>query len=331
MTNRLNDDDGWWTKTLYFTPRLNYEYEYSMGRRLTFSAQSSVKTPTASQLMPVVDNINPLMLAYGNRSLKPEYSHEAFFHWLMFDQFTFTSLFTSIEFNYTQNKINWAQTINDSLGQTMTLINVPEDYSASASIDFSIPIRKLGITFHTSLRENWNRGIMFINEVENINTNLTHRLTVSFDNRKKEKWDVNLGAALTLTNAHYSVQESMNYRYFDLAYFGELRFTPNDRWSFSATADVTNYNAKTFNDMVSVPLIGAEVSFYFLKNNRGMLSLTGFDLLNKNTGIERISEMNYLRETRSNTIGRYVMLAFKYRLNKFRENSGMDIKINSRR
>jgi hypothetical protein len=249
----------------------------------------------------------------------------------MFDQFTFTSLFTSIDFNYTQNKINWAQTINDSLGQTMTLINVPEDYTASASIDFSTPIRKMGITFHTSLRENWNRGIMLINEVENINTNLTHRLTISFDNRKKEKWDVNLGAALTLTNARYSVQESMNYRYFDLAYFGELRFTPTDRWSFSATADVTNYNAKTFNDMVSVPLIGAEISFYFLKNNRGMLSLTGFDLLNKNTGIERISEMNYLRETRSNTIGRYVMLAFKYRLNKFRENSGMDIKINSRR
>jgi hypothetical protein len=278
-------------------------------------------------LLPVVNNINPLMLTFGNRSLKPEYSHETYFNWWLFDQFSFTSLFTSLDFKYTHNKINWSQTINDSLGQTMTLVNVPYDYSASASIDFSTPLRKLGLTLHTSLRENWNQGITYVNHIENINTNLTHRLTVSFDNRKKEKWDVNLGVSFTLTDARYSVQESLNNRYFDLAYFGELRFTPNEHWSFGASTDVTNYNARTFNDVVNIPLIGAEINYYFLKNNRGVLTLSGFDLLNKNTGIERVSELNYLRETRSNIIGRYVLLSFKYRLNKLKDQSGIDVKL----
>ncbi len=330
MINRLNNKESLQTDVCFFTPRISYEYEHKTGRRLAFTYTSSVNAPTANQLLPVVNNINPLMLTYGNRSLKPEYISEANFNWWLFDQFSLTSLFTSVDFKYTHNKINWSQTINDSLGQTMTLLNVPDDYTASASVDFSTPVRMLGLTLHTSLRESWNQGITYVNKVENNNTNLTHRLIVSFDNRKKEKWDVNLGVSFTLTDAHYSVQESLNNRYFDLGYFGEVRFTPNEHWSFAASADVTNYNARTFNNMVNIPLIGTEISFYFLKHNRGLLTITGFDLLNKNTGIERVSEMNYLRETRSNIIGRYLMLSFKYRLNKFKDQSGLDIKVSKR-
>jgi len=53
-------------------------------------------------------------------------------------------------------------------------------------------------------------------------------------------------------------------------------------------------------------------------------------MLDKNTGITRVSEMNYLRQQQSNTIGRYVMLTFKYRLNKFDNKSGIDIKMKKR-
>ena len=331
MTNRLNDEETNRRDVLRFTPALNYEYEYSKGRRLAFLYASRVSAPSASQLLPVANNFNPLVLTSGNPALEPEYLHDVALNWWLFDQFSFTSLLTSASFNYTGNKINWSQAINDSLGQRLMPVNVPDDYSAGLSVDFSTPLKRMGLTFHTSLRESWNRGIMVVNGTDNVNTNLTHRITLSFDNRKKEKWDVNFGASLSLTDARYSLQESMNNRYFDLGYFGEIRFTPNQHWSFAATADVINYNARTFNDMVNIPLIGAEVCFYFLKYNRGMLTLTGFDLLNRNTGIERISEMNYLRETRSNIIQRYVMLSFKYRLNKFRENSGLDIRINNRR
>ncbi|NQV01799.1 MAG: hypothetical protein HQ542_04085, partial [Bacteroidia bacterium] len=51
-------------------------------------------------------------------------------------------------------------------------------------------------------------------------------------------------------------------------------------------------------------------------------------LLNRNTGIQRVSEQNYLRETHSNIIGRYVMLSLKFRLNKFGgSGSGISIKM----
>ena len=120
----------------------------------------------------------------------------------------------------------------------------------------------------------------------------------------------------------------MNNNYFNLSWFGEARFTPNDTWNFEVSSDVTKYTNKSFGKSQSVPILGAEVSYFFLKNKRGTLSLKGWDLLNQNKIIQRFGELNYLREIRSNSIGRFVMLSFTYRLNKFGEApGGIDIKM----
>jgi len=311
-----------------FTPSLSWENEYKTGRRLSFYYQSGLNIPSISQLMPVVDNTDPLSLMYGNQQLKPEYYHNIFMHWLLFDQFTFTSLFATLNAGFTKDKINWSRIVDDNLVQSMTLTNVDHDFNAAANIDFSTVIRKLGIKVNTSLRENFSRGISLINGMENFNTNLSHRLSLTFDNRKKVKWDVNVGGSLTLTDAWYSIQESLNNRYVDFSCFGEINYNPNDDWHFRLSADVTNYTAESFGQSVSIPLIGAEISYSFLKSNRGVLTLQGVDLLDKNTGIQRVSEMNYLLERQSNTIGRYVILSFKYRLNKLGSNKpSVDIEI----
>jgi hypothetical protein len=202
---------------------------------------------------------------------------------------------------------------------------------ASASFDFSTPIRPLGVKINLSAEETWNRGLNLINGTENEYTTFGNRLSFSVDNRKKEKWDINSGIAATLSNSWYSVQESLNDRYFDLSWFAEMRWTPNDKWNFEATADVTNYSARSFDESIKVPLLGAQISRHFLKNKRATLTLRGFDLLDKNTVVRRFSELNYLREIRSNSIGRYVMLSLTFRLNKFGGNpGGIDIQMKRR-
>ena len=98
-----------------------------------------------------------------------------------------------------------------------------------------------------------------------------------------------------------------------------------------SSADITNYSSGSFNNSQLVPLLNAEASYYFLKNQRGVLTLAGVDLLNRNTGIERISELNTLTERRSSILGRYLMLSFKYRLNKVGDNNGgIDIQVKKR-
>jgi len=314
-----------------FLPGFSIDYEYNTGKRINLILQSNLVQPSINQLLPVANTTNSLSVSYGNRSLKPEHQQNIFLHWIIFDQFSFTSLFTGINATYTRDKINWSRTIDDQLGQTLHLLNVDDDFRVSGNMDFSTPIRKLGIKINAGLSESWNRGINLVNGVENINTNMSHSFSLSVDNRIKKKWDVVAGGSVRLTDAKYSLQESLNNRYTNISYFSEIRFTPNDSWNFMISADVTNYNDQSFGEAISIPLISAEVSYFFLKNKRGSLSLEGVDLLNKNTGIQRISELNYLRETRSNTIGRYVMLSFKYRLNKMGDNKGgIEVKMHKR-
>lgn len=52
------------------------------------------------------------------------------------------------------------------------------------------------------------------------------------------------------------------------------------------------------------------------KGKEASLTLRGFDLLNRDSNFQRISETNYLMQRASNTIGRYVMLTFSLRIKK---------------
>jgi hypothetical protein len=62
-----------------------------------------------------------------------------------------------------------------------------------------------------------------------------------------------------------------------------------------------------------------------------VFTLSAHDLLDKNQNVVRISELNYMRETLSNTMRRYVMLSFKYRLNKQAREQGLKIDMHRRR
>ncbi len=328
LENTLNGSELNNRSFSYLLPYFMWEYEYQTGRRLVLYYTSNVNTPSVTQLLPVVNNTNPLSLYYGNPDLEPEKTQNFNMHWLIFDQFSFTSVMTTLNGTFTKNKINWDRKINDDLSLINRLTNVDSDYNIRGNVDFTTPIRKLGLKIHLNLEESWNRGINLVNGVENDYTNFSNRASFSIDNRKKEKWDVNTGVEVTLTNSKYSLQKNLNNNYFDLSWFGEARFTPNDKWNFEVSTDIANYSDKSFGESVSIPLFGAEISHFFLKNKRGTLTLRGFDLLNQNKIVQRFSELNYLREIRSNSIGRFVMLSFTYRLNKFgSQGSGIEVKM----
>lgn len=320
--NRLWDDEKVKYNYTALLPAITWEYDYRTTRRLSAYYQTSVNAPSVELLQPTGSYMNPLHIRTGNRYLEPEKVHNLVFQWMIFDQFSSTSFFMNASGTWVKNKINWERSINDQLVQTIRPVNVPDDYSASGGIDFSTPVRKLGLRINVKANESYNRGINIINGVKNINTNLNHRLSLRFDNRKKEKWDVSTGVSAGITNSRYSVQESLDNNYFEYSWFADISFTPNESWHFSASADITSYSADSFDNPVEIPLISGQISHYMLKNKRGVLSLQVFDLLDKNTNLVRTGEMNYLVERQTNSIGRYVMLSFKYRLNKFGNQGG---------
>ncbi len=297
----------------YFQPGFNYEYKYRTGRRINVRYSTHVNMPSVNQLYPVANTLNLLSIYQGNLDLSPEYSHNLNFSWWYFDQFSFTSLFARIGAGYVKDKIGWSQSTNEQLITLVSPVNTPDHRSIYSYISFSTPIRALGIKVSLTSHENWSKGLSIINGDNNTQSNFMHSFSVRFENRKKEKWDAALGSNVSVTDARFSIS-SMNTVYYNASLYTDIRYTPGDKWSFETLASVVNYNSKSFDEAVSIPLLTAGISYYFLRGERASLTLRGFDLLNKQVGFERISQTNYLMQREWNSIGRYVMLEFYMRI-----------------
>jgi len=230
----------------------------------------------------------------------------------------------------TQDKINWVTEISDSLVQHRTLENMGNAMRFGGNLDFSTPIRKLGMEMSFGADADWNRGMTRVNGVENEYQTFSHDYTLSLGNRKKEKLDVEVGMKAGFTTSRYEFAEVMDRDYFDVVWFADFSYDIGDRLRFEASADINRYMEQSFGEEIWVPLLRAELSYYFLKYRRATLSLSGFDLLNRNQLVMRTSDLNYMRETRSNTISQYFLLTFKYRLNRMEKSGGLDIDVKKR-
>jgi len=299
----------------YLLPGFTYENNYRKGSRINFRYNSSVNMPTVQQLYPVEDNINLLSIYRGNTDLTPEVRHNAVLSWWLFDYFSFTSLFTHVSAGYTKNKISWSQSTDRDLIKITEPVNTPYFYTASSYIAFSTPIRAFGIKVNITSHENWSKGLTYINSRENIQTNFIHMFGLNFDYRKKGIWDAKIGGSLSVTDSRFSVT-SNNSIYFNTNYYSGVRFTPNKKWNLQVDANVVNFDAQSFDETVSIPIINARIDYYFSRGGKASLTLRGVDLLNKNIGFRRFSADNYLMQEEWNTIGRYVMLSLNMRIGK---------------
>ena len=103
-------------------------------------------------------------------------------------------------------------------------------------------------------------------------------------------------------------QEFLNSSYYaDLTVYLPKGFTLNSTFNYSL------FTGGGISGSQGFPLLSAYLGKTFLKADRGELRLTAFDLLNQNTGISRTTDVNYLQESRYNTLSRYFMLSFTYK------------------
>lgn len=312
---------------LFVLPSLWYENSYNKGRRVNVEYSSSVQTPQSSQLFPYADPSNPLNSVVGNANLRPEQMHYLRLGWNIFDQFSFTSFFVNLGGRYTHDKINLSRNIDENLIQQLTYINVEDDYNTEVSIDFKTPIRKLTVNFSLEASSSYDIGFNVVNDRRNQYNSFNQRYEVSFENRNKEKVNAEIGSGISQTQTTNSLFDGTT-KYYNYFYFASLSYQPTDKWSLSIEGKLNNYVSTGFSAGISVPMVEASLSRYFAKNNRCSLTISVYDALNQNTGIQRTSEYNFVQETRSNIIQQYYMLTFKYRISKFEGGSGIQVEVN---
>lgn len=297
----------------FWLASINYRNEYRRGRRINLRYTTDVIMPTVDQLIPVQNVVNPLVIVEGNPDLEPEFWHRFLANWTLFDQFSFTALSLQLAANYTKDKIRWQQVITDDLVQINRPVNVEDEVHLSANLDWSTPLRSLGLNLHVQASENWHRRLVFINDIRNINTAFNHRLEVALENRKSDVLFVRLSAGATINDTRFSIAQDQNNVFFNTNYTADVRYTPNNKWRFFAQANVVRFDEQSFGEAVTIPLLRAEASYFFLKAERAQVTIRAFDLLNQFVGFQRYSDTNFLLQREWNTLTQYLMLSFNYR------------------
>lgn len=298
-------------------PSLFYNYEPRMGRNFSVEYTTDLREPSLEQLQPVVDNSDPLNTYSGNPGLNPEYAHNLNLNLMHFDQFTMTSFFANVGATYVSDRITNAATVDSLFRRSIRPVNVARDITLNGYASFGRPLKFIKSNLHINLGSTYNRGILFVNDVENNTDRWQNTIEVSLDNRKKEKLDLSAGVRMLFNSTRYSVSESLNQRFLNQRYYADLTVFPTKQWAIGSGIDYAVYSAEAFGEQQSVPLWRAQVTRYILKNRRGQIKLAAYDLLNRNVGINRNSQFNYIEEERIVSLGRYVMLTFGYSISGF--------------
>ena len=305
----------------HILPSFNLRYSPKQGQNVFLRYTTRTREPSMNELQPFTDNSDPLNVYVGNPELEPEYRHNLSLNYHFFDQFTFVNMFAWLSANYTENNIARSRTIGEGFAQRTTSVNTDGDWTYNGNLNFGAPIRPVGMKFNISVNGMFNRGIEFINAEENRSRTLRNSIGTTLENRNKDVFDVAVSATYTFNDVAYSLNEQQNQNYINSSYEVRGSLYLGETWEFSTSLDYRVYSQEVFGDARNVPLWEASITKSLL-GQQADIQLVGLDLLDRNEGISFSNSGNYIREERINSLGRYVMLKFIYRLTNSGRSSG---------
>ena len=216
----------------------------------------------------------------------------------------------------TQNKIVNYDSISNLGVKTTRPVNVSGVYNMNGNISYGMPVRFLKASVEISSNFNYYKGKQFINRTANNIKALSVGPELRLDMNPHKKLNISLGAALNYNNTKYSLQAALNTKYFQQEYSSSIDWEMPKRFFFSTdfSYTISSQRAAGFNSKIS--LWNASISKQMLRYNRGEIKLSAIDILDRNIGISRNSNQNYIEDSRVQTLRQFFMLSFTYSLSK---------------
>jgi len=179
-----------------------------------------------------------------------------------------------------------------------------------------MPVRALKATLEVRAGNSYYSGKQFINTQVNGIRQWTMGPEVRLDVTPNDKITFGLNASVDQTRTKYTIQQRLNTKYLTQVYGTSIDWEMPKKFYFSTEFNYTinSQRAGGFNN--KLPIWDASISRQVLKFNRGELKFSARDLLNKNIGISRTSNQNYIEDARVLTLRRFFLLSFTYSLSK---------------
>ena len=114
-----------------------------------------------------------------------------------------------------------------------------------------------------------------------------------------------------------SIQPELNNTYFNQATSVDLNLLTKKGWILQNSLRHQKYTGLTDGYNQNFMLWNISAGKKFLKDQRGELKLTVFDLLKQNQSIVRTTTESYIEDSQTQVLQQYFLMTFSYRLRNF--------------
>ncbi|MXV14934.1 TonB-dependent receptor [Hufsiella ginkgonis] len=310
-----------------FVPIARFTYKFSRSKEFNVNYFGRNNEPSFQQIQPVADRSNPNNPIIGNPNLNAEFNHS--FN-IRFNNTQFTTgrtLFANFNLNMTNDKIvnNSVRVIkNKIITQETRFLNADGYYSMFGFYTYSIPMaqRKYILTFGGSL--NYNNNISYADSEKNIGKNTIAsqrvRLQINPSTRFELTPQVRYIYNATKNSLSDFANSNNNLQTWEMSTDGKFFFAKSMLVGIDYNKNINSgYSGSVANNP---QILSTYLEKQFFEDKRATLRFQGYDLFNENTGISStISTTGARTETRNNRLGRYFMMTFTMRLQKFASGS----------
>jgi hypothetical protein len=273
--------------------------------------------PQINELTPFQNVTDPLNTITGNPNLEPTNTHNMYMSYNSYDFQKRTGFFSYFNVTAVNNQVVTKSVVDENFVRNTTFENVDGNYTAYGFVNYSKSVkidslRTLKIS--TGLSANTNRAINFNNGVQyaSLNQSVTPSLGLTLNWRDVMELKPNYRIAFTRNT-------------FDLPDFDNRAFTQHNLSINTATFLPKRFEWRnnvnfTYNPDVS-PGFQKAIWFwnttlaYSMFEDKATLTLKVYDLLNQNNNSRRISRSNFIQDSESTVLQRFVMLSFSYKFN----------------
>ncbi|MBC7902391.1 MAG: TonB-dependent receptor, partial [Gemmatimonadaceae bacterium] len=300
----------------YLLPGLNINY-----KQLYLNYSANIVPPSVTDIQPVPDNTNPLNIVYGNPDLKPTTNHSLsvnFFKSVPATSF-FISHYSSV--NLIQNAIIRNRTVNADGSQISIPQNVNGNFNLYSNLHVTRQFKlnpKFQFTAGMGYNVDFSRNYLIVNKRESYSENFNVRPAINAGLNWKDKIEWNINHSRGFGGTSYSNPAFSKLSYQSYGFNSELvvRWPKHIVWE-------TNINYRNNPGLANgiqqeVTIWNAGVTALFLKDDRGQLKLSVFDLLDQNIQAYRTSFDNGFTDSQTSVLRQFWMLTFTYNIRNFK-------------
>jgi hypothetical protein len=300
----------------YILPNMRLNFNTAKTNRLEAFYETSVHEPSIEQLQPLQDNADPFNVYVGNPDLQPEFTNRFRVGYTNFNKKSLAYFNGNVNLNLTENKIVNSLSVDSLLRRTTQPLNIANGF-VETNIHTAMGFRfwQQKIRFNLTTNAAHSRGTNPVNNTLNLTKRWSASVAPRLEFRLSDTFEFSLKTVIRYNETRYSIQSALNQAFWIYEYEAEMVVgLPHDT-RLTTNFDYTFYTSKTFGATQGIPLLNLTIS-KFLSNRRFELRLAVIDALNRNSGINRTADANYVQQETVRSLGRYGLLTGIYSFNK---------------